>query len=136
MKITRKCILLLSAISVVLVVVIIFLFHLNKSNYKWNVEDYENLDDIISVEEIADDSYEDVVTYKIMYNSDDCKVASYLSIPQECMESQEEYPCIIYNRGGNRDRLGVLQPEKIAAWSSTFKTITFASQYRGVDGGR
>ncbi len=28
-------------------------------------------------------------------------VVSYLSVPQQCLNEEKEYPCIIYNRGSN-----------------------------------
>ena len=136
MKKTRLNILLLCAITIIIAVVVGLMFYFNKSDLGWDVEEYKILDDIISVNEITVDSYEDVRTYKIMYKSDDYKVASYLSVPKECLENQEQFPCIIYNRGGNNlQSASAIGPEKTAAWSSTMRTITFASQYRGVDGG-
>lgn len=101
----------------------------------WNVKDYEQLEDIIRVEEVAlTEEYARVETYHITYKSDACEVVAYLSIPKECMEEQKAFPCIIYNRGGNRE-YGANEPEDIAYLSASSKKIVFASQYRGVDGG-
>lgn len=99
----------------------------------WKVEDYEQLEDIISIDEIKDESTE-VVTYNVRYKSDDCEVVSYLSIPKKCLENKEVYPCIIYNRGGNRE-YGVNTPKYIAYMASSSEKVVFASQYRGACGG-
>lgn len=104
----------------------------------WDVEEYEAMEGIISIEpldleRIISEGVE-VSTYKITYQSDDCTVVSYLSVPNECVEKQEAYPCIIYNRGGNRE-YGANQPEYIAYLAESSGKIVFATQYRGVDGG-
>lgn len=104
-----------------------------KENRK--VEDYEELDDIISIKEIdLQDKITDVLTYNVRYKSDDCEVVAYLSVPKSCMDKQEAYPCIIFNRGGNRD-FSMNKPEDIAYLASTSGKVVFASQYRGVSGG-
>lgn len=74
-----------------------------------------------------------VDVWKITYRSDSLRVKGYLAVPK----SGGRLPCVIDNRGGNRDysqwtdaraisRLG-----RIAAWGY----VVVASQYRGVDGG-
>lgn len=104
-----------------------------KENRK--VEDYEELDDIISIKEIdMQDKITDVLTYNVRYKSDDCEVVAYLSVPESCMDKQEAYPCIIFNRGGNRD-FSMNKPEDIAYLASASGKVVFASQYRGVSGG-
>lgn len=103
----------------------------------FDVKDYEQLSDIISIEDVkveADDDQDKVDTYKLKYRSDDCEVTAYLSVPKECRESEATYPCIIYNRGGNRT-FGANEPEDIAYMAATSNMIILASQYRGVDGG-
>lgn len=116
----------------------IYMAGCGSKNESWNVEDYEQLEDIISIEPMEiDTGYEEgipVVTYNVRYKSDDCEVVSYLSIPQECLESQEAYPCIIFNRGGNRE-FSANEPESIAYLAESSGKIVFASQYRGVSGG-
>ena len=104
----------------------------------WNIESYEGREDIISVEKldlegVIPDGVE-VSTYEVRYQCDECEVVSYLSVPNECIEKQEAYPCIIYNGGGNRE-YGANTPEYIAYLAYSFEKITFATQYRGVDGG-
>lgn len=104
----------------------------------WNVCSYEKQKDIISIEELDfEQMYEEgveVSTYRIKYQSDECEVVSYLSVPTACLEEQKAYPCIIYNRGGNQD-YGANKPEDIAYLAESSGKIIFASQYRGVDGG-
>lgn len=71
--------------------------------------------------------------YRITYLSDSLKVKGILVEPK----AEGKYPCIIANRGGNRD-FGKWTPVstayflgQMAAWDY----IVIATQYRGVDGG-
>lgn len=104
----------------------------------WDIEQYESREDIISIEKldlgrIISEGVE-VSTYRVRYQSDDCEVVSYLSVLNECIEEKVAYPCIIYNRGGNRE-FGANKPEYIAYLAESSGKIIFATQYRGVDGG-
>ena len=104
----------------------------------WDVNQYERVEDIISIEKMdlgrmLSEGVE-VSTYKVKYQVDDCTVVSYLSVPDACIEERQAYPCIIYNRGGNRE-YGSNKPEDIAYLAETSGKIIFATQYRGVDGG-
>ena len=71
--------------------------------------------------------------YKISYLSDGLKVTAYMVAPK----AEGNYPCIISNRGGNRDfgqwsELSVAYfLGKMASWGY----VVIASQYRGNDGG-
>jgi len=71
--------------------------------------------------------------YEITYLSDGLKVKGLLVKPKE----EGEYPCIIYNRGGNRD-FGALN-KKIGVWLlgklAKEGYVIIASQYRGNGGG-
>lgn len=104
----------------------------------WDVELYEGRADIISIDKLdLGNKVPDgvgVTTYKVRYQSDECEVVSYLSVPDKCVKKKEAYPCIIYNRGGNRE-YGANTPEYIAYLAYSFDKIVFATQYRGVDGG-
>jgi dipeptidyl aminopeptidase/acylaminoacyl peptidase len=70
---------------------------------------------------------------RITYLSDGLKVKGYLAAPK----SGGRLPCVIYNRGGNREfgswrdgpAAGLLGP--VASWGY----VVVASQYRGVSGG-
>ena len=103
-----------------------------------DVNQYESVEGIISIEKldlekILSEGVE-VSTYKVKYQVDDCTVVSYLSVPNACIEKQEAYPCIIFNRGGNRE-FGANKPEDIAYMAESSGKVIFATQYRGVDGG-
>lgn len=70
---------------------------------------------------------------KITYKSDELKVKGYLVQPNKT----DKYPCIIYNRGGNKE-FGKLTPKKavfILARIASWGYVVAASQYRGNDGG-
>lgn len=100
----------------------------------WDLKEYEKLEDIISIRENTQDENDEVFSYNVRYRSDECEVVSYLSIPKECLENRKAYPCIIYNRGGNR-LYGANTPSNIARTAEAFDKIVFASQYRGVGSG-
>lgn len=74
-----------------------------------------------------------VQTYLIRYQSGECEVEAYLSVPDKCLKKSGEFPCIMYNRGGNRD-YGANSPEFIAYLAESSGTIVAASQYRGTKG--
>ena len=103
-----------------------------------DVNQYESVEGIISIEKldlekILSEGVE-VSTYKVKYQVDDCTVVSYLSVPNACIEEQVAYPCIIFNRGGNRE-FSANKPEDIAYMAESSGKVIFATQYRGVDGG-
>ena len=105
----------------------------------WKPESYEGMDDIIQITQVDDgnaaaDEQAAAVTYRVCYQSGECQVVSYLSIPEKCLEEKKAYPCIIFNRGGNQD-YGALKAEEVRGMAEGFGKIVFASQYRGVDGG-
>jgi dipeptidyl aminopeptidase/acylaminoacyl peptidase len=74
-----------------------------------------------------------VELFELVYHSDGLRIKALLARPQ----GAGPYPCLIYNRGGNRD-FGALGPAdaatvlaRIAAWGY----VVVASQYRGALGG-
>jgi len=70
---------------------------------------------------------------KILYESDGLNIVGYLVTPN----NSGSYPCIIYNRGGNKE-FGKLTPKKavfILARAASWGYVVAASQYRGNDGG-
>ena len=82
-----------------------------------------------SLKEILDST--DV--YRITYLSDGLKVKGFMDIPKK----PGKYPCIIYNRGGNREN-SKLDKDKymgLLAELSSYGYCIVASQYRGNDGG-
>lgn len=83
----------------------------------WN-EEYKYLDDI--------------EVYSITYMSDGLKVNGFLAKPKK----PGNYPCVIYNRGGNRG-FGALKPAHGAIFLGEIAKegyIVIASQYRGNGG--
>lgn len=71
--------------------------------------------------------------YRVTYMSDGLKVTAYVVEPKE----NGTYPCIISNRGGNRE-FGQWNPRNIALWLGSYASwgyVVIASQYRGNDGG-
>ncbi len=74
-----------------------------------------------------------VTIERITYLSDGLKVKGYLVTPKQ----KGNYPCIIYNRGGNKEfgkltsRKALFILAKVASWGYTVA----ASQYRGNDDG-
>lgn len=76
---------------------------------------------------------EGVNMYTITYLSDNLKVKGYMAEPTK----EGKYPCIISNRGGNRE-FGKWEPLKAAmqlGQMASWGYIVIASQYRGNDGG-
>jgi dipeptidyl aminopeptidase/acylaminoacyl peptidase len=74
-----------------------------------------------------------VVIYKITYLSDGLKVKGYMVFPKK----PGKYPCVIYNRGGNREfgKLNEWDYGYIMAQIASWGYIVVGSQYRGNDGG-
>ena len=86
------------------------------------------------VELIVDETQQfNVQTYLIRYQSDDCEVEAYISVPKEYMENKGKYPCIVFNRGGNRD-FSANTPESVSYYADSSNYIVVASQYRGTSG--
>ncbi len=79
---------------------------------------------------------------RITYESDGLKVRGYLAVPavpaaDATPKDAEALPCVIYNRGGNRD-FGALSDLRAFLTLGPLAGrgyIVVASQYRGVDGG-
>ena len=69
----------------------------------------------------------------IAYGSDGLRVKGFLLTPK----AEGTYPCVIYNRGGNREFGSVTEAKvaKILAPLASWGYVVVASQYRGVAGG-
>jgi dipeptidyl aminopeptidase/acylaminoacyl peptidase len=75
----------------------------------------------------------EVKFYKITYMSDGYAVKGYVSTP----EKEGKYPCVIFNRGGNRD-FSILNEAALIRFLGTISSwgyVVAGSQYRGNDGG-
>lgn len=71
--------------------------------------------------------------FRITYLSDGLKVTGYIAEPK----AAGKYPCIISNRGGNRE-FGKWNPVSIVFFlgqMASWNYVVIASQYRGNDGG-
>ncbi|MEO7488300.1 MAG: prolyl oligopeptidase family serine peptidase [Ferruginibacter sp.] len=70
---------------------------------------------------------------RITYLSDGLKVKGYLAEPKK----PGKYPCVIYNRGGNREfsKLDEFQYGLVFAEMASWGYVVVGSQYRGNDGG-
>ncbi len=101
---------------------------LNKVNY--DSSDYENYNAEAKYFGF-DEALDDKLTYKLMYKSDEYKVAGYICAPSDYLK--KKYPILIYLRGGNRT-YGMLRPSDISQLTN-FGFIVMATQYRGNDGG-
>ena len=97
----------------------------------WDVLSYQSIDCINKIKEI-NDGVNDVRTFTIQYNSDDCVLTGYLSIPEACLEDRIPYSCIIYARGGTM-YMGSLTYDIIAETALSMNTIAISTEYRGTN---
>jgi cephalosporin-C deacetylase-like acetyl esterase len=75
-----------------------------------------------------------VDVYKITYMSDGLKVKGYMDVPKK----PGKYPCIIFNRGGNRENSKLTDKGSTGGFIAQLASYGYcvvASQYRGNDGG-
>ncbi|HOP11495.1 MAG TPA: prolyl oligopeptidase family serine peptidase [Oscillospiraceae bacterium] len=77
----------------------------------------------------------DTITYEIVYTVDGFRITGYISAPSDYLTNN--YPILIYNRGGNGD-YGANTAESIARYAYYFQYIVVATQYRetGIGTGR
>lgn len=101
---------------------------------KWNILNYEALDDIIYIDELkmnnSDIINAPVKTYEIRYKSDECEITSFLAVPEETLRNQTSCSCIIYNRDGYKENSTNVSTT-IIDLASFFGSAVFATQYRG-----
>ena len=107
---------------------------IDRQEYNWKND--TNISKIVFKDEKLKENYQylnEVIIEKITYESDGLKVVGYLVQPKKT----DKYPCIIYNRGGNKE-FGKLTSKKavfILARVASWGYVVAASQYRGNDGG-
>ena len=106
----------------------------NRQKFNW--EDNTRLANRIADKGVLKPKYSylnSVIIEKISYLSDGLKVKGYLVQPKK----QGHYPCIIYNRGGNKEfgKLNEFKAVFILARVASWGYTVAASQYRGNDGG-
>jgi len=104
---------------------------LSKKTVKIGIATLKRLDSVVSN---ATNSLTKVNLYKITYLSEGLKVTGYLIEPKKT----GKYPCVIYNRGGNRDDgmmddTGIILRGLVDLCAAGY--VVVGSQYRGNDGG-
>lgn len=92
--------------------------------------------DILERETLATETETNSVVERVIYESDGLRVLGYLAFPSDALRKDKKLPCLLFNRGGNRD-FGMLTPQRatrigsmVADWGYVF----FASNYRGSSG--
>ena len=97
---------------------------------------YSYIAEEVDGESVWKESYsylDSIELYGITYRSDGLKVKGMMAVPK----TEGRHPCIVYNRGGNRD-FGSITVAKGAMLLSKLASqgyVVIASQYRGVAGG-
>lgn len=76
------------------------------------------------------EAYPETSLYRICYESDGCRVMGYAAFPKEL---EGPLPCLIFNRGGNRE-FGALRPGAVCRFAAR-GFVALGSQYRGNCGG-
>lgn len=90
--------------------------------------------DILERNEIARD--DKAIIERVIYESDGLRILGYLMYPCDAPACEEKLPCLVFNRGGNRD-FAMLTDESAARIASRFAPwgyVVFASNYRGSAG--
>lgn len=76
------------------------------------------------------------VAERIIYESDGLRIAGYLAYPKTAIEGGGPLPCVLWNRGGNRDYGGntdanfLTRAKRVTGWGY----VLLASNYRGAPG--
>lgn len=92
--------------------------------------------DILEREVVPADVETTVTIERIIYESGGLRILGYLAYPEEAPELDEPLPCLVFNRGGNRD-FGAFTPEqftRFAVGTADWGYVLFASNYRGSTG--
>lgn len=101
----------------------------------FNMRMYQRLTKEVDGEIVWKEKYkyiDSVDISKITYLSDGLKINGFVVKPKK----HGKYPCVIYNRGGNRD-FGALNPSFVAFYLGRIAKegyVVIASQYRGNEG--
>jgi dipeptidyl aminopeptidase/acylaminoacyl peptidase len=76
------------------------------------------------------------IAERIVYESDGLRIAGFLAYSKSSVDSVNSLPCVLWNRGGNRDYGAItdafflVRAKRITAWGY----VLFASNYRGAPG--
>jgi dipeptidyl aminopeptidase/acylaminoacyl peptidase len=92
--------------------------------------------DILERTTIATSPGAPFVAERIVYESDGLRIAGFLAYPRSAPGGADRLPCVLWNRGGNRDfgaitdQFFLRRAERITSWGY----VLFASNYRGAPG--
>lgn len=92
--------------------------------------------DILERQPLPADAQASVVVESLTYESDGLRIAAFLGFPADAPTRAKPLPCLIFNRGGNRD-FSSMTPERFARLAATvcpWGYILVASNYRGGTG--
>ena len=92
--------------------------------------------DILERKAIATGADATFVAERVVYESDGLRIVGFLAYPKGAPEGAARLPCVLWNRGGNRE-FGAITPanflgraQRVTAWGY----VLFASNYRGSPG--
>jgi dipeptidyl aminopeptidase/acylaminoacyl peptidase len=92
--------------------------------------------DILERTPIATGADSTFVAERVVYESDGLRIVGFLAYPKAAPAGAARLPCVLWNRGGNRD-YGALTPENFpgrARRVTEWGYVLFASNYRGSPG--
>jgi dipeptidyl aminopeptidase/acylaminoacyl peptidase len=92
--------------------------------------------DILERTAIAVNADEAFVAERVVYESDDLRIVGFLAYPKAASAVGARLPCVLFNRGGNRDfgaittKSFLTRAKRVTDWGY----VLFASNYRGSPG--
>ncbi len=92
--------------------------------------------DILERKTLATEAGATFIAERIVYESDGLRVVGFLGYPKAAPGGDARLPCIVFNRGGNREYTAITETSfpnlarRIAGWGY----VVFASNYRGSPG--
>jgi dipeptidyl aminopeptidase/acylaminoacyl peptidase len=92
--------------------------------------------DIVERTVLAADKDASFAAERVVYESDGLRIVGFLAYPKAAPDSAARLPCVLWNRGGNRD-FGANTPENFqsrAKHITDWGYVLFASNYRGSQG--
>jgi len=92
--------------------------------------------DILERAAIATGADEAFVAERVVYESDGLRIVGFLAYPKGAPAGAARLPCVLFNRGGNRD-FGAITPASFVARArhvTAWGYVLFASNYRGSPG--
>lgn len=92
--------------------------------------------DILERKVLATEANATFVAERVVYESDGLRVVGFLGYPRSAVGADARLPCIVFNRGGNREYTAITEASfanlarRVAGWGY----VVFASNYRGSPG--